>query len=249
MLANFFSVKLNIWELNFSRLVRSKLWIVVTGFRGKNCAKLCDNSLIPPLTPVAVVPLQHLSGFGSLAKLWESFCREWAWDLLQQNSLFRGAKEWRKVRSRIFPSSKGYFLPTLIDCLFRKYPSWCQLLLIYLIVITFALHTLIFCFRNLATYDFLDKSIWTFNKICLAIKSCKNWPSSVSLSLFSVFSNKHFKFYSKLTWIIPFRIWCGDLNSQPLEYESSPITTSQTSYPNIKNDESLDEINIPKLEC
>ena len=39
--------------------------------------------------------------------------------------------------------------------------------------------------------------------------------------LFSVFSNKHqYNLYNK-----PTRIWCRDSNPQPLDFESSPITT------------------------
>ena len=45
--------------------------------------------------------------------------------------------------------------------------------------------------------------------------------------LFSVFSNTQYIFYNKSMWKMscPFSIWCWDSNPQPLEHESSPITT------------------------
>ena len=44
--------------------------------------------------------------------------------------------------------------------------------------------------------------------------------------LFSVFSNKQYKFYYKLLWkICPSSIWHQDSNSQPSDCESPPLTT------------------------
>ena len=44
--------------------------------------------------------------------------------------------------------------------------------------------------------------------------------------LFSVFPNKHqCNFYNKLMWIFLSSKWCWDLNPQPSERESHPITT------------------------
>ena len=45
------------------------------------------------------------------------------------------------------------------------------------------------------------------------------------IHLFSVFSNKQCKFYYKLMWKFTSRIWHQDLNSQPSDYESPPLTT------------------------
>ena len=48
-----------------------------------------------------------------------------------------------------------------------------------------------------------------------------NWPL---MDIF-VFSNNHDNFYNKYFEKCPASIWCQDLNIQPSEHESTPITT------------------------
>ena len=51
----------------------------------------------------------------------------------------------------------------------------------------------------------------------------KPWPL---FHLFSVFSNKHYKFFTtNICEKCPSSIWCRDSNPRPLESESPPITT------------------------
>ena len=53
--------------------------------------------------------------------------------------------------------------------------------------------------------------------------------------LFSVFSNKHYKFLQQIyVKRCPYSIWCWDSNPRPLERESPPITTKPGLPPQIK---------------
>ena len=59
--------------------------------------------------------------------------------------------------------------------------------------------------------------VYFFKKIC---------QSRHLFRLFSVFSNKHYKFLQQIyVKNCPSSIWCWDSNKRPLERESSPITT------------------------
>ena len=51
--------------------------------------------------------------------------------------------------------------------------------------------------------------------------------------LFLVFSNKQYNFYSKYKWKMssPSSIWLQNLNPQPLEHETSPLTTRPVLMP------------------
>ena len=53
----------------------------------------------------------------------------------------------------------------------------------------------------------------------------KNGPALGIFFIYIVFSNTHYNFYIKKCEKCPSSIWCWDLNSQPLEYESPPKTT------------------------
>ena len=55
----------------------------------------------------------------------------------------------------------------------------------------------------------------------------KKWANPcLFFCLFSVFSDKHFKFLQQIyVKKCPSRIWCRDSNPRPLECESPPITT------------------------
>ena len=53
-----------------------------------------------------------------------------------------------------------------------------------------------------------------------------NGPTPASFSFIFVFSDTHYNFYNnKNAKNCPSSIWCWDLNSRPLEYESPTITT------------------------
>ena len=54
------------------------------------------------------------------------------------------------------------------------------------------------------------------------IKMGQPWPL---FRLFSVFSNKHYKFLQQICEKCPSSIWCRDSNPRPLARESPPITT------------------------
>ena len=58
-----------------------------------------------------------------------------------------------------------------------------------------------------------------------------NGPFPASSRLFSDLSNKHYNFYSKLTWKISIHFWSLDLSPRPSEYHS--ITLDQGSRPTL----------------
>ena len=60
----------------------------------------------------------------------------------------------------------------------------------------------------------------------------KNGPTPASFSVIFVFSNTHHNFITNKCEKGPSSIWCQDSNSQPLEYESHPITTRPGLLPN-----------------